>query len=347
VTHLTWSDELGKRIRTGDWEDQIIPTVTKIEEAIQEGRLEVAAELIDYFMEEAKVVQAIYAVWYPGFQDWLLQEGVDQSELDVEIDRLCNLLAMPDGTAFEPFGLWADLGPRADRLGNLVRSGGIDAEEAIVEMDGVREDWRRIHDRWVDVISGILAYGAERFGEASLDAMYRHTLEPYIQERYMVYDLRHQDYADTIFRNLYTTIEAMRAHLGGPDRRGDMDFEEYEDRWVISFDPCGSGGRSSRGDPVEGTGPRPEPPYNFGVTQKEYDWAWNEKGVCYYCAHCCFALERLPAERWGHPVRVVDSPLYPDETSGDGPKKCSWTVYKTLEAIPHEAYRRIGLTKPK
>ena len=347
MTHLTWSEELGKRIRTGDWVDQIVPTVTKIEEAIREGRLEEAAQLIDYFMEEAKVVQAIYSVWYPGFQDWLLQQEVNQKELDTELERLTILMSMPDGTPFEPFGLWAELGARAGRLGNLVRSAGIDPDEAISEFDAIREDWRRIHDRWVDLISGILAYGAERFGEASLEDMYRHTLEPYIQERYMVYDLREVEYGETIFRNLYTTIEAMRAHLGGPDRRGDMDFEEFEDRWVVSFDPCGSGGRSSRGDLVEGTGPRPEAPYKFGVTQEEYDWAWNEKGVCYYCAHCCFALEKLPAERWGHPVRVVDSPLYPDETSGDEPKKCSWTVYKTIEAIPEEAYQRLGMTKPE
>ena len=347
MTHLMWSDELAKRVRTGDWADQIVPTVTKIEEAIIAGDLEIAAELVDYFMEEAKVVQAIYAVWYPGFKDWLRQEGVTEVELEVETTRLATLLAMPNGAPFEPFGLWAELGARAGRLGNLVRSGGIETTAALADVDGLREDWRRLHDRWVDLISGVLAYGATRFGEASLDAMYRHALEPYIQQRYMVYDLREQDYADTVYRNLYSTIEAMRAHLCGPGRLGSMDFDEHDDRWVVSFDPCGSGGRSSRGDVVEGTGSRVEAPYEFGVTLEAYDWAWNEKGVCYYCAHCCFALERLPAERWGHPVRVVDSPLYPDETSGTEPKKCTWTVYKTVEAIPEEAYQRIGLTKPK
>jgi hypothetical protein len=43
---------------------------------------------------------------------------------------------------------------------------------------------------------------------------------------------------------------------------------------------------------------------------------------------------------------VVDSPLYPGETSGPEPKQCTWTVYKRLDAIPEEAYRRIGRTKP-
>jgi hypothetical protein len=46
-------------------------------------------------------------------------------------------------------------------------------------------------------------------------------------------------------------------------------------------------------------------------------------------------------------VRVVDSPLYPDETSGPEPKKCRWTIYKNTDAIPAEAYERIGLKKPE
>lgn len=346
VTHLTWSEDLGKRVRTGDWADQVVPTVDKIEEAIREGRGEEAAQLIDYFMEEAKVVHAIYKTWSGGFEEWLRGKEVGEEELAGELGRLRELLRLPDGSAFAPFDMWEELGERAGRLGNNVRAGEAGAGEAVAEMDRLREGWRRLHDRWVDYMSGILAYGARRFGEASLEDMYRFTLEPYIRERYMPFDLRERDYADTIFRNMYTTVEAMRAHLCGPGRRGEMDLDEYEDRWVVSFDPCGSGGRSSRGDPAEGTGSRVLPPYEFGVTQGEYDWAWNEKGVCYYCAHCCLALERLPAERWGHPVRVVDSPLYPEETGGPQPKKCTWTVYKTVEAIPEEAYRRIGLTKP-
>ena len=59
MTHLTWSDDLGKRIRTGDWPDQAIGTVTKVNEAIVDGRWEAADQLIDYFMEEAKVVQVM------------------------------------------------------------------------------------------------------------------------------------------------------------------------------------------------------------------------------------------------------------------------------------------------
>lgn len=338
---LTWSDDLAKRVRTGDWADQGIPTVTKIEEAAAAGDDESAAELVDYFMEEAKVCYRIYDTWMAGFVGWLDLQGVPADEREAELERLSVLLAFPDGTRFDPLPAWDALGAAAGVLGNRLRIGlGADG------LDDLREGWRRLHDRYVDLISGLLAFVARRFGEASLESCFRHVLEPYIAERYMPYDLRERDYEDTIYRNLYTSFEAMRGHLCGPDRRGDVELVEDDDAWVVRFDPCGSGGRSNRGDVVEGTPPRPEAPYEFGVTAEEHDWAWNEKGVCHYCAHCCFALELLPAERWGHPVRVVDPPLYPDETSGDDPKKCTWTIYKRLEAIPEEAYRRIGRTKP-
>lgn len=346
MTRLTWSDELSKRIREGDWDDQAASTVGRIEEAIDVGDGESAAQLLDYFMEETKVVYRIYDVWYTGLEEWLHNEGVSPRDLEAEILRIRSLLRFPDGSEFEPASTWESLGARAGSLGNRLRVGTIDQAEARQHVDGICEDWRQLHDRWVDFLSGLFTFIAARFGEPRLEDAYRYLLEPYVQERYMPYDLREQAYEETIYRNLYTSFEAMRAHLVGPQRRGDIEFEETGDSWVLRFDPCGSGGRSSRGDPIEGTGPRPDPPYNFGVTEGEYDWAWNEKGICYYCAHCCLALELLPAERWGHPVRVVDSPRYPDETSGDEPAKCTWTIYKSIEAIPEEAYRRIGRTKP-
>lgn len=346
TTHLTWSDELDKRVRTGPWQDQVVPTVTKIAEAISDGRAEEAAQLLDYFLEEANVVQKIYLVWFPRFRQWLEEAGVEAAELDAELDRLARLLAMPDGRAFDPHIAWIDLGVRAGRLASRIRVAAAAPPYALEELDAVREDWRRLHDRWADLLSGVLTLVARRFGEGALEDCYRYVLEPYIDERYMVYDLRQHAYADTVFRNLYTTVEGMRAHLCGPDRQGDVELEEFNDRWEFRFDPCGSGGRVLRGDAIEGTGPRPEPPYEFGVTQEQHDWAWNERGVCYYCAHCCFALERLPAERWGHPVRVVDPPLYQGPDVSPEPLRCQWTVYKTVEAIPATAYERIGMTKP-
>jgi hypothetical protein len=346
VARLTWSDALGKRIRDGDWAEQAVSTYTKIEEAIAAGQWELAAQLVDYTMEEAKVVYVIYEVWTQGFLDWLGKEGVQEDELLSELGRLRVLLAFPDGEPYEPKSRWDALAVAAGLLANRLRAFVIEADEAVAATRDLREQWRQLHDRGADLQGGLLTFVARRFGEPRIEDCYRYVLEPYLQERYGPFDVRDRQYEETVYRNLYLAFEAMRAHLCGQGREGDLELEEYEDRVVLRFDPCGSGGRMQRGDTIEGTPSRTEPPYEFGVTQAEHDWAWNEKGVCYYCAHCCFALERWPAEQWGHPVRVVDSPLHPDETTDERPKKCTWTIYKSLEAIPAEAYERIGLRKP-
>jgi hypothetical protein len=356
TTQLTWSAEIGKRVRTGDWADQAASTITKIREALEDagdefglkaGRRETAAQLLDYFMEEAKVVYLIYKVWTDGFLDWLRSQGVTEAELTAELDRLARLVAYPDGTPVDPPARWAALAERAGRLGNGIRSYDLPVAEAEAELEEVLADWRRLHDRHSDVMAGVLAYVARRFGEDALEPCYRTVLEPYIQERYMVFDTRLHPYSETLHRNLYISLEAMRAHLVGPGRRGDVGFEEFDDRWELSFDPCGSGGRQVRGDEIEGTGSRVLAPYEFGVTQEPHPWSWNETGVCYYCAHCNLTLSMLPAERWGHPVRTVDPPLWrgPDDPSTR--KRCTWTVWKTLEAIPEREYQRLGRTKPQ
>lgn len=338
MIHLVWSEEIQKRVRTGDWLDQAISTVTKIQEAAAEGRNEDAAQLADYFLEEAKVAHDIYTgLWFPKLFGFLEKEAVNKQEIQSVQERVSRLLKGPSGEPFHPQEWWAQLEEKVAALVAAVRKQGA---AGLGGLEDVRESWRQLHDRYADYSWGILTFIADRLGEERIDDAYR-TIYP--GKRYKVFDLRQHPYEETIFRNLYISFEAMRAHLCGPERKGDMEFREYDDRWTIEFDPCGSGGRAMRGDPVEGTGPRTEPPYGFSVTQKEYDWAWNAKGVCHYCAHCCLALQRIPAEMWGHPLRVVNPPIYPNQTN----VKCRWTIYKTTEAIPEEAYRRVGLTKPR
>lgn len=356
ATHLEWSEEIGKRVRSGDWADQAISTVTKIEEELRAAgdefglaanRRENSAQLVDYFMEEAKVVYVIYKVWTAGFEDWLRSQGVTDAEVEAEVDRLNHLLAYPDGTPLEREPRWEALGLRAGRLANGIRSYDLTVEAGLAELDGVREDWRQLHDRSADVMAGLLTYVTRRFGEAELETCYRAIIEPYLQERYMVFDVTKTPYEDTIDRNLYISLEAMRGHLVGQGRRGDIELVEEDDRWVLRFDPCGSGGRILRGDEEEGTGSRVLAPYEFGVIENAYDWTWNETGVCHYCAHCNLVLSKIPAERWGHPVRTVDPPLWRGEDDPTTRRKCQWSIWKSLEAIPEHEYERMGRTKPQ
>ena len=48
------------------------------------------------------------------------------------------------------------------------------------------------------------------------------------------------------------------------------------------------------------------------MTQEEHDWAWNQKGSAITVPIVASTFEVLPMERWGHPIKVVDPPTYPD-----------------------------------
>src|SRR5262249_39806174 len=132
---LTWSDELGKRVRRGGAEEQAVSTVTRIKQAIDAGQWEPAAQLVDYFMEEAKVVFVIYASWSEGFEDFLGSRGVSSEEVATAVPL-----------AFDPASDWLHLGTEAGTLGNALRAFLVSADEARERLDALREGWRRLHD---------------------------------------------------------------------------------------------------------------------------------------------------------------------------------------------------------
>jgi hypothetical protein len=93
---------------------------------------------------------------------------------------------------------------------------------------------------------------------------------------------------------------------------------------------------------VEHTPPRTEPPFNFGVTKEKHDFAWNKKGVCYYCSNCCVVLQLKPIDAFGYPVRVVEPPTYPSNIAA----KCTWHIYKDPANVPERYYEDVGRRKP-
>src|SRR5581483_2812057 len=121
---------------------------------------------------------------------------------------------------------------------NRLRAYETTAGNALQALDELQEGWRQLHDRGADFQAAMLTYIARRFGEETIEDAFASVLEPYLQERYKPFDVRERPYDETLFRNIYLSVEAMRGHLVGPTRNGDMDVDEYDDRFVISFDPC-------------------------------------------------------------------------------------------------------------
>lgn len=337
---LGFNELLARRVRTGTWEDQKISTYRKIREAIEKKHWDDAAALADYFVDEARVCYDLYQQWIQDLNNFLKDNGVSEEEVNNANERILDLLKLPDGRSFRAPFLWSEFLAKVQKC--VKHCHRQESGEALAALDDLKESWRRIHDRDVDHCYGLMNEIAVRFGEHRIRDMYDHVLLPLFTWRYDRFDIDKHPWDEGLQTLLYVAIEAMRGHLCGPGRQGEIEFLEEEDRYGIRFDPCGSGQRTLRGDVIEGTPARMKPPYNWGVTKEAYDWSWNKKGVCYYCAHCCVLMEQMPIDKFGYPIRVVDAPVYENAQEW----KCTWYMYKDPTKVPEHLYERVGRKKP-
>jgi hypothetical protein len=325
TSDLTHSDKLGRRVRTGPPTSLGVSTYELIVDAVRAGDRATAADYVSYAVEEASRIFFVFTTWLDAMLRYGEAEVADFSDRLTAVERT---LGAPPPLIDEP----ADVG-RAEvaAAGEAVRLG--DAAAVERALAALREAQMGVHDLQADWCWGLLTVFRDALGEERVEEVLRITQAPWLAERYA-------RYADmTPEESLQLTVEGMRGHLTGPGRKGTVDVRDAGDRWVLSFDPCGSGGRMRRGDPERGQAPRTEPPYEFGVTEEAHPWSWGEKGVCLYCAHCAVVNEILPIEATGAPMRVVDYPADPGAP-------CRWTVYKSPELVPDEAYARVGKEPP-
>jgi len=338
---LAFSDLVGRRVRTGDWQEQKISTYDKIRSALERGESREAAAFVDFFADEADVIYSIFRQLIPDVNEVLLQRGIDKTDVrDINV-KILSLLRLPDGRPFKPRRLWEEF--RSMQREMILLCGGERLSEALLLLQDFKETWRLIQDRDVDHLYGLINEIVVRFGESALGEMWDFIIGPLFKTRYAKFDIDHVPWEESLKTNVYLCFESMRGHLVGPGRMGNMEFEEDEKRYTFRFDPCGSGSRIMRGDEIEGSPSRMEPPFGWGVTKEKHDFAWNKEGVCYYCSNCCVVQLLKPIDAFGYPVRVVEPPTYPS----DAAKKCTFHVYKDPREVPERYYEEVGRKKPK
>lgn len=205
-------------------------------------------------------------------------------------------------------------------------------EEALALVDYLQPEGKRLHDILCDWSYGLLNYLAGTYGEE----------EVYRAQRSTAFLVKGAFGAHAARMSLHEYLayqsESMRSHRCGPGEMGDFQIREEEDRYVMSFDPCGSGGRMRRGSDLDLTPPRTGPPYSLGRTKKPYPWSWGKAGVPYYCTHCCIMSEIIPIENQGYPLRVCDYSDNPQDP-------CVWLFYKDPHSIPEKYFTRVGKVK--
>lgn len=176
-------------------------------------------------------------------------------------------------------------------------------------------DWTLANLEWI----------AGHYGEEEVPKALRHAGQ-IIQQGLL---LPFTGVAGSDYVKLYS--EFMRGLRSGPAQKGDFKIREEKDRWVMVFDPCGSGGAMIRRPQGGGS--------SLGKTTKPYSWAWSKVGVPYFCAHCCVWHEIMAIEKNGYPSRITECP-------GDDPvKACKWYVYKDPNLIPERYFKRVGFKK--
>ena len=341
-TVIRYVPALGRRVREGTWEDQAISGITKMQEAISHEQWDEAARFGNYFVDEALVCFQLYRQWGSDLLAFLRGRGIDPVSLASANAEIVAKLARPDGRPFDRNRMWNEFREGVETFVALChRERG---EQALHVLDDFVETWRQLHDRDVDHTYGLMSEIVEQLGERAIGEMYDNLLIPLFVWRYEKFDIDKHRWEEALQLLMQVCFEAARSHLFGAERRGDMEVIEYDDRFVLSFDPCGSGGRTVRGDEIEGTPPRMEEPYNWRVSKEPHSWNHFQEGVCLYCSHCIRLMEEIPIDRFGYPVRVVDPPRYVPGKP-ELAQKCQYTMYKDPTAVPEEVYERVGRKK--
>ncbi len=370
---LAFSGFLNRLIRVDPPISQGRATVRLVWEALDKEATTETVERMTYLLKELEIGHEIFARWTERMVNYLIQRATQQTLPDVHAATMQPWLT----TTTEPYlPAMAGRRPRLEISGENVsykwlndtievrvyRQADTYPLEVLVDGeryapvhkldDSLREAIakndvpaarqgidralvrnRLVHEIYCDWCWALLTRIREVFGEEQFGRAMRATMEDWITIRYK--DMVEMSPEEL----LQLTVEGLRGEFFGSELLGDVQVTEEQDRYVLSFDPCGTGGRMRRGVPQLGTPPRTQPPYNFGVSYEPHDWSWNEKGVCLYCTHCADINELLPLDRVGHPMRVTEHPKDP----GD---KCRWFIYKKPELIPAKYYERLGRKRP-
>ncbi len=188
---------------------------------------------------------------------------------------------------------------------DAIRAG--QAEQALNFLDYGIGEMKMLHDSMCSFVDDALTY-LSRFGDEEVYKAIRKRYEPTIRNW-----LRG---TPGVKESLERAVEFQRGHGGA------CTIREEADKFIVTCDPCGSGGQMRRTK-------------NLGKLERAYDWTWNKRGIPIYCTHCAIMWEILPIEMRGYPIRIN---LFSDDPAGP----CVHLYYKDPQKIPREYFTRVG-----
>jgi hypothetical protein len=317
---LDKSETIGRVLRLDDIETIGVSSQTLAEEAVAEGRYDLAAKLVRYYHTEMDIMNTIMRTWIEDTIRYIvLKAGTD------EVPALTAAKGIMRAFWAYPFG-------EAERERCLQALEARRDDDARHWLERMRLAFLNVHDVLVAWMQDMLSFIAAEHDEPGVLETILHTHQDIWGDRYAAWDDM------TPWEKVALTVEGMRGgHFSGMRRRGDVIVEDQGDRYLVAFDPCGSGGVMRRGDPE--TGRQPYPLTEHGTNQQAHLWTWQKTDVHWYCAHCAIAMEWLPAQKRGYLLRPLDHTL-------DHHAPCPWYIYKEDRLIREYHYPRTGHIKP-
>lgn len=311
---LRSSQWLGRIIRQDGIETLGISSQTLAERYALAGKWELAKDMALYYWDELwRMGQTLYT-WMDDIHAFRLRRwGTPQSfERGGRI-----LVGLRD---FDPSS-----GERARMLEAIQQQ---DPLHFNAGLENMRLRWVSVHDALVFWIEHLLADIAAEWGE---QAVYEAVVQAYDRlwkPRYETW------FSMSPIERVQLSVEGMRGRMSGPRRRGDVGIREEDDRFVLSFNPCGSCGVLRRGDPDSG-----RPPLVTGGNQQPHPWSAFRTGVGWYSLHSPMVMEYLPMSSGLPPFRPLDS------CDGHGP--CTWFIYKNPARTRSEHFQKMGFAHLK
>jgi hypothetical protein len=317
---LEKSPTIGRVLRLDDISVIGVSSQTLAEEAIAGGRYPLAADLVRYYHAEMDIMNTILRTWIQDTMRFIVLKagGTEESAQQAASGIMRVFWAYPFGIA-----------ERDNTITALVAQ---NDEQAVFWLERMRLAFLNVHDVLVAWMQDQLAFIAATYDENATLETILHTHQDIWGDRYAAWDVM------TPWEKVALTVEGMRGgHFSGMKRRGDVIVEDQVDRYLVAFDPCGSGGVLRRGDPE--TGRAVHPLTEHGTNQNAHLWTWQKTDVHWYCSHCAIAMEWLPARKRGYLLRPLDHTL-------DHNAPCPWYIYKDDSQIRQYHYPRTGSINP-
>jgi len=188
-------------------------------------------------------------------------------------------------------------------------------------LDKAVAQWRSLKDYSINWITSLLTFVGEELGEDAVERALRKHGEEFVRPR------RDTGVAwDSLPAAARAKVIA-RAMVGN---MGSVDVDEDDEKIVLSF-RCGSGGKLIDDGRYEGE-------HAYLTLREKGGRTFMRDELPVYCAHCSVNNEIQPVE-WGAAPTTVE---HPPERPGE---PCVHHIYKDMDAVPDEVYRRIGREK--